>query len=184
MKENSSRSIDADVGEPVAVTPIGAQARRGDVGGVAAGLRMAPSRSPSPPSRATPSRQGGCPAAVVNVLNFALTLEYLEAEFYNTGVAHVGTHSGRRSADLHHDPGARERARDSFCMTDAGQRRRSEADLRLHGGERSGNGPYAGVFTNYDTSRRSRRRSRTRESARTRGRRGAGSRIRACSPRR
>lgn len=39
--------------------------------------------------------QGGIPADIIDVLNFALTLEYLEAEFYQTGLPTVDVGAAR-----------------------------------------------------------------------------------------
>ena len=60
------------------------------LGGVAAGTTAAFAQSPSPtPSAGAPSSNGD-----LGILNYALTLEYLEAEFYKQGIA-AGKLSGR-----------------------------------------------------------------------------------------
>jgi hypothetical protein len=115
---------------------------------VAAGLRLAS----APVAIAALARdaygQTRLPAPVINVLNFALTLEYLEAEFYNTGVA-----SGVIPAmDLAIFTTIRdhENAHVAFLQQTLGPSARPKPTFDFTAGNGSGAGPYAGVFTNYE----------------------------------
>jgi len=60
------------------------------LGGVAAGTTAAFAQTPSP----TPSAGAASSTGDLGILNYALTLEYLEAEFYKQGIA-AGKLSGR-----------------------------------------------------------------------------------------
>ncbi len=90
------------------------------------------------------------PAVVISVLNFALTLEYLESAFYTMGVNKAGLiptgdqqifatitqHESQHVTALKQALGASARPSPVFDFT---------------GGQGSGNGPYADVFSNYGT---------------------------------
>ena len=90
------------------------------------------------------------PAVVISVLNFALTLEYLERDFYVTA---VGT-SGLIPAS---DQAIFNRIRDhevshvSAILGLLGTSARPRPMTDYSGGKGSGNGPYADVFRNYTT---------------------------------
>ena len=90
---------------------------------------------------------------IIDVLNFALTLEYLEAEFYTKGVAAAGLIP---AGDL---PGFttirdHENAHVNFlktAITGAGGTPVAKPTFDFTAGNGSNSGPYATVFTNYDT---------------------------------
>ena len=94
--------------------------------------------------------QGGLPSIVVDVLNFALTLEYLEAEFYVTG---VGT-SGLIPADMRgpfDQIRKHEVAHVAFLRGVLGGAAVAKPTFDFTGGGGSGNGPFADVFRNAQT---------------------------------
>ena len=94
--------------------------------------------------------QGGLPSTVVDVLNFALTLEYLEAEFYVTG---VGT-SGLIPADMRgpfDQIRKHEVAHVAFLRGVLGGAAVAKPTFDFTGGGGSGNGPFADVFRNAQT---------------------------------
>lgn len=95
---------------------------------------------------------GQTPPSVVDVLNFALTLEYLEAGFYNTG---VGTAGLINSTDL---PGfkiiqAHENEHVALLQgaitASGGTPVPQPTNVDYTGGGGTGTGPFAGVFSNY-----------------------------------
>lgn len=93
--------------------------------------------------------QARLPAVVVNVLNYALVLEELEAEFYIAGV-NSGVIPG---ADLTIFTTIRDHeiAHRNYLRSTLGASARPRPSFDFTGGNGSGAGPYANVFTNYET---------------------------------
>ncbi|MEO5816684.1 MAG: ferritin-like domain-containing protein [Gemmatimonadaceae bacterium] len=94
--------------------------------------------------------QGGLPSIVVDVLNFALTLEHLEAEFYVTG---VGT-SGLIPAEMRESFDQirkHEVAHVAFLSGVLGSAAMAKPRFDFTGGSGSGSGPFADVFRNGQT---------------------------------
>lgn len=91
--------------------------------------------------------QGGLPQGIVDVLNFALTLEYLEAEFYATGVATRGL-LGSDVRDVFDQIRKHEAAHVSFLQGALASRAVAKPRFDFTGGGGKGNGPFADVFSN------------------------------------
>ena len=117
---------------------------------VFAGLRMAS----VPMALAALARdafgQGRLPAAVSGVLNFALKLEYLEAEFYNRGVAASGLIPAADMLTFQTIQG-HENTHVSYLQGVLGSAARPKPTFDYSAGNGSGTGPFADVFTNYNT---------------------------------
>ena len=92
--------------------------------------------------------QSRLPTVVVNVLSFALVLEELESQFYIAGVA-----SGVvPAADMAIFTTIRDHeiAHVAYLRKALGSRARPSPIFDFTAGRGSGNGPYAGVFSNYE----------------------------------
>lgn len=93
---------------------------------------------------------GQTPASVNAVLNFALTLEYLEAEFYTNIVGSAGFLTASAAAQ-----NALTKIRDdenkhvAFLKTVLGSAAVTKPTFDFTGGKGSGNGPFAVYLTNY-----------------------------------
>lgn len=93
---------------------------------------------------------GQTPASVNAVLNFALTLEYLEAEFYNNIVGSAGFNTATAVAKT-----ALTKIRDdenkhvAFLKTVLGTAAVPKPTFDFTAGNGSGTGPFAGYLTNY-----------------------------------
>ena len=98
---------------------------------------------------------GQTPTDVIATLQFALTLEYLEAKFYQIGVAGVGVTANSGTAGL----AALQKIRDhevkhvaflKGVITALGSTPTAEPTFDFTGGSGSGTGPFSGWETNYD----------------------------------
>lgn len=94
--------------------------------------------------------QGRLPAVVISVLSFALTLEYLEAGFYNRGVAEPNLIPAADMA-IFKTIQDHENKHVAFLKTTLGTSARPSPAFDYTAGSGSGKGMYADVFTNYET---------------------------------
>ena len=118
---------------------------------VAAGLRMAS----VPVALAALSRDvfgqaAALPAVVIGVLNYALVLEELEYEFYQRGTDAAGLIPAADRA-IFTTLRAHELDHRDFLRRTLGASARPKPAFDFTAGRGSGAGPYATVFTNYDT---------------------------------
>jgi rubrerythrin len=95
---------------------------------------------------------GQTPTSIINVLNFALTLEYLEAEFYTNGLNASGLVPAGAARTAIQTIGAHETAHVNFlrtAITASGGTPVAKPTFDFSGGNGSGNGPFKDAFTNY-----------------------------------
>lgn len=95
---------------------------------------------------------GQTSSTLVGILNYALTLEYLEAKFYQMANASTGLIPAGAATTAIQTIGAHETAHVNFLRTaisGAGGTPVPEPTFDFTGGNGSNNGPFAGVFTNY-----------------------------------
>ncbi len=94
--------------------------------------------------------QGGMPSIVVEILNFALTLEHLEAEFYTRGVGTPGLIPSSMAAPFDQIR-KHEVAHVAFLQNALGSAAIAKPTFDFTGGSGAGNGPFADVFRNAQT---------------------------------
>lgn len=87
----------------------------------------------------------GLPQKIVDTLNFALTLEYIEAGFYKTALGHSGLIPGKYR-DVFEELGKNERAHVAFLKNALGGAAVAEPKADFTAG-----GKYGDVFSNFET---------------------------------
>ncbi|HEX7906152.1 MAG TPA: ferritin-like domain-containing protein [Chitinophagaceae bacterium] len=95
---------------------------------------------------------GQTSTALVAILNYALTLEYLEAKFYQLGIASPGLIPAGAPATAIQTIGAHETAHVNFlksAITSLGGTPRTEPVFDFTAGNGTQTGPFVGVFSNY-----------------------------------
>jgi rubrerythrin len=92
----------------------------------------------------------GLPSMVVDILNFALTLEHLEEEFYVTGIGTSGLIPAEMRAPFDQIR-KHEVAHVAFLRGVLGSAAITKPTFDFTGGSGSGNGPFADVFRNGQT---------------------------------
>jgi rubrerythrin len=100
--------------------------------------------------------QSSATPSVVDVLNFALTLEYLESSFYNMGAATAGLIPAADAATYFNTIQADENAHVKFLQTVITSLMgtpvvESSLTFDFTGGNNKGNGPFPTVFSSYGT---------------------------------
>ena len=96
------------------------------------------------------ARADALPAQVVDILNFALTLEYLEAEFYTRGLAAAGLIPANLR-DVFDQIRKHEVAHVAFLQGALGSAAVVKPTFDFSGGGGSHSGPFTDVFTNPQT---------------------------------
>jgi len=96
------------------------------------------------------AQNGGMPSLVIDILNFALTLEHLEAEFYVRGVGTTGLIPSDMRAPFDQIR-KHEVAHVAFLQGVLGSRAIAKPTFDYTAGGGSGNGPFADVFRNAQT---------------------------------
>lgn len=115
--------------------------------GVVAGLAMGSLPVAVAALAADTFTKAGLPEAVVDVLNFALALEHLEAEFYTRGIGASGLLNGSHR-DVFDQIRKHEVAHVEFLRSVLGGLAIQKPTFDYTGGMGGGNGPFGDVFSN------------------------------------
>jgi len=97
---------------------------------------------------------GPAPSTVLGIFNYALTLEYLESSFYLKGLQSKTLIPDTPQYDMFITIGTHEKEHVAFltnAIKAAGGTPVAEPTFDYTAGSGSGNGPFADVFTNYET---------------------------------